>query len=139
MYKLEFNSYGLNFGENLIYLDTYIKGKVKNPTVEDYRILFRGENTNKEYLYIHKMENFFKRPFIYRIEYIDSHKTVSSTHIKSKNYNYYKYRNNVQDVIEMLDAWKKTDPLVSNGVYLHSFISKIPNYTWSYKIDNKTF
>lgn len=140
---LEFDKvHALNLGENLEYVDTYVKGKNTKQTVESYRILFRGVNTGKEWiLFLGKMENFFGKPFIYRIEHLNDidFKRISPFQLKNKNYNYYLIQNNPKHVEELFDAWKSSDPMVHVGGCQHSFISRCLNYSWAYRFNNKTF
>lgn len=132
--------HALNFEENLEYVDTYVKGKNTKPSVESYRILFKGVNTGKEYiLFLRKLEKFFGKPFIYEVNYLDDFNIISPTQLKFKNYNYYQIPNNPTHVEELFDAWKKSDPMVHVGGCQHSFISTCQNYSWSYRFNGKSF
>ena len=137
---LEISKHGLNFGENLEYVSTFTKGKTK-PKVENYRLLFKGVKTGKEHiLFISTRPGFFGRDCS-RIEFLDvsACKVISPDHIKLKNYNYYKLGVDPNTVEEFLETWKKSDPMVYIGNYLHQFISKVNGYTWTYKFNNKSF
>ena len=131
--------YGLNFGEDLEYISTFTKGKVKSKVI-NYRLLFRGVNTGKEYLlFLGTRENFFGRPKSHSIEYVDQWKTITPDHLKNKNYNYYKIGFDPITVEDFLDEWKKSDPMIHVGNYQHQFLTKINGYTWTYKFNNKLF
>lgn len=137
---LEISKHGLNFGENLEYISTFIKGKTK-PKIENYRLLFKGVKTGKEYiLFISTTENFFGRERV-RLEYLDGGfwKVISPDHIKFKNYNYYKLGVDTNSVEEFFETWKKSDPMIYSGDGFHQFISKVDGYTWTYKFNNKLF
>lgn len=140
---LEFNNpHALNFGEDFNYISTYVNRDIQTPTIEDYRILVEGVKSGEQLLlFINKMDNFFGKSR-YRIEYIDGFK-VTPTFIrnkgKDKTYVYHNIGHNTNHVEDMLDAWKKSDPMVHMGNLTHQFISKANGYTWAYRFNNKTY
>ena len=66
-------------------------------------------------------------------------KYITSDHIKNKNYNYYRLNKSKQTVLDIFDAWKSSNPMISVGGYTSQFMDKIKGYTWTYKFGNKTF
>jgi len=134
------NPYGLNFGEDLEYLGTFVKGNPKKVNVDHYRLLVKGIKTGKEMiLFLSYKLNFFKNPKCSKIEYVDEFKYVTPTHLKNKNYNYYYLNNDLSTVDEFFTTWKKHDPMIHVGNFQHQFMSSIKNYTWSYKFNNKQY
>ena len=69
----------------------------------------------------------------------DDYKYITSDHIKNKNYNYYRLNKSKQTVLDIFDAWKSSNPMISVGGYTHQFMDKVKGYTWTYKFGNKTF
>lgn len=131
--------HGLNFGEDLEYIATYIKGKGK-PDVEKYRILTRGVKTSKErILFLNGRENFFGRKKSFMIEILDKFQHISPNQIKNKNYNYYKFGYDLNTIDEFFTAYINSDPMIHVGGLQHSFVSTIKNYTWTYKFNGKYY
>ena len=138
--KLKF---ALNFGSDLEYISTFMKGKTKprdkNQLIERYRILAKNIKTDEKILlYIDERQNFFGKDR-YMIESIDDLKFITPTHIKNKVYNYYDIGFDPQTVESLFEAWKLSDPMVHIGNYQHQFISQCSGYTWAYKFNNKSF
>jgi len=122
--------HGLNFGEDLEYIQTYIKGKNKGKLteVERYRILF-----------LEGRENFFGRKKSFMIESVDEFQHISPDQIKNRNYNYYKFGYDLNTVDEFFTAYINSDPMIHVGGFQHSFVSGIKNYTWTYKFNGKSY
>ena len=139
--NIEISKHGLNFGEDLEYIGTFIKvGKSKKINVDQYRLLVRGVKTGKEMiLFISYKENFFKNPKCSEIEYVNDFKYITPTHLKNQNYNYYYLNNDLSTVDEFFTVWKNHDPMISVGNYTHNFMSDIEDYTWTYKFNNKQY
>ena len=140
---IEISTHGLNLGEDLEYVNTYIKGKGKSG-VENYRILTRGVKTGQErILFLEHRPNFFGRQNSYMIESLDddmdNFQHISPDHIKNRNYNYYKFGYDLNTVDEFFTKWIKGDPMVSVGGYQHQFVTSINNYTWTYRFNNKDY
>lgn len=143
---INFNQpYSLNFGEDFNYISTFVNSElVKSntaPTIKDYRILVEGVKTkNLVLLFVNEMNFFGKNR--YRIEFIEGFK-LTPNHIRNKGrdktYFYNDIGYNPSNVEDMLDAWKKSDPMVHVGSKTHQFISRANGYTWSYKFNNKTY
>jgi hypothetical protein len=135
---IEFNSpHSLNMGEDFEYISTYNKGK--KTSVENYRILIKGKKTGKEgLLMLEKRENMFGKDR-YHIGFIDEYKTLNENHLKNKNYNYYDIGDDPKTVEDFFNLWKNSDPLIHIGGKTHQFLSKIPNYNYSYKFNKKQF
>lgn len=133
---------GPNYGEDLEYVATYLKGKKasdKNPL--SYRILFKGVKTGKEYILWIEERRWIQNRIIYFFESLSQgdYKYISPTHIKNKCYNYYHLSTDPKYVHLMLKTWKKSDPLVHIGNFIHQNISNIKNYTWTYRFENKEY
>ena len=141
--KLEISKYGLNLGEEFEYVATFLKGKNSDVNdVEKYRIIMKGLTTGKESIFfLQKREGFFNNGDTYFIEILeeDDYKYITSDHIKNKNYNYYRLNKSKQTVLDIFDAWKSSNPMISVGGYTSQFMDKIKGYTWTYKFGNKTF
>lgn len=136
---IEISKHGLNFGEDLEYVSTFIKGKGKSG-VENYRILVKGVKTGKEMLlFLGLRPNFFGRQNSYMIEYVDDFKHITPDQIKNKQYNYYNLGIDLNTVDEFFTKWIKGDPMVSVGGYQHQFVTSISNYTWTYRFNNKDY
>lgn len=136
---IEISKHGLNFGEDMEYVTTFIKGKGKS-TVDNYRILIRGTKTGKEMLlFLGHRPNFFGRQQSYMIDYIDEFKYITTDQIKNKQYNYYKLGFDLNTVDEFFTKWIKGDPMVSVGGYQHQFVTSINNYTWTYRFNGKDY
>ena len=143
---IEISNHGLNFGEEIEYVATYIKGKGKSklPMVERYRILTKGLKTGNEYiLFFEVRENFFGRKKSYGMTCLDKNfggfRYITPDHIKNNNYNYYKVGYDLSTVDEFFTAYINADPMISAGGFSHQFISGMNNYTWTYKFNNKTY
>lgn len=138
---LEFNKpYALNFGEDFNYISSY--SAQLSPSIEDYRILVEGTKTGQRYLlFIRKMDDFFGKDR-YRIEYIEGF-TLTPSFIRNKGKDKtYIYKNIGYDpshLDDMLDTWKKSDPMIHVGNRTHQFISKVNGYSWSYRFNNKSY
>lgn len=136
--NIEISKHGLNFGEDLEYISTFIKGKGKSG-VDNYRLLVKGTKTGKEMiLFLDHRPDFFGKDS-YSIEYIDYFKYITPDHIKNKNYNYYNTGYDLNTVDEFFTKWINCDPMVSVGGFMHQFVSDIQNYKWTYKFNNKTY
>lgn len=136
---IEISKHGLNFGEDLEYVSTFIKGKGKSG-VDNYRILTKGTKTGKErILFLEHRPNFFGRQNSYAIGYIDDFKYIAPNQIKNKNYNYYDFGVDINSVDVFFTKWINGDPMVSIGGFQHQFVTTISNYTWTYKFNNKEY
>jgi hypothetical protein len=137
--NIEISKHGLNFGEDLEYVSTFIKGKGKSG-VDNYRILVRGVKTGREMiLFLEHRPNFFGRKDSCQIAYIDEFKYITSDQIKNKQYNYYKLGYDLNTVDEFFTKWINSDPMVSIGGFQHQFVTTINNYTWTYRFNNKDY
>jgi len=137
--NIEISKHGLNFGEDLEYISTFIKGKGKVKP-ENYRILVKGVKTGKEgLLMLSPHDNFFGRKLSYMMDYIDDFKYITPDHLKNKNYNYYNLGYDLDTVDTFFTLYVTHDPMISVGGFQHSFLTQIKNYTWTYKFNNKTY
>jgi hypothetical protein len=68
-------------------------------------------------------------------------KYISPIHIKTDNrkYNYYELSNDIKYLHHFFSVWKKSDPMLHVGNMSHQFLSKIVNYSGSYKFDNTVY
>lgn len=142
---LEFNiPYSLNLGEDFEYVSTFIKGK-KSKNILDLRFLFKGIKSNKLiflYFDLHTdlYHNCISSPINKIITIEEKYcKKISDKHYKFKNYNYYYYDNNYNNINLLLTSWKNLNPIVYIGNYEHQYISNIKNYTYTYKFNNQTY
>jgi hypothetical protein len=137
MNTLELGKHGLKFGQDLIYEATFIKGKKSDISdIKLHRLLFRGSKTGKKYMLF--IGNLFNRYTIQSVRQEDL-VIINETHYKLKSYNYYFIHYNPDDVIKMLQLWKSSDPMIGIGNGIVSYISKMKNYTWSYKFNEQEF
>ena len=142
--QLNKKRFALNLGEDFEYINTYIKGKRGKHIADNYRLHFRGVTTGQDILFfiISRGDNFFGRKNSYEINTIQFGSMMVSddkTHIKFKNYNYYKLDAAPSRVDEVLTAWKNSDPMVHVGNYEHQFITAIKDYTAAYKFNGKSY
>lgn len=137
--NIEINKpYANNYGEELEYISTYIKGK-SGKGVKDYRILVRGVKSGTErLLFLDPRENFFGRKVMYLIGEC-GFKYITPDLLKNKNYNYYNLGYDPSTVDEFFSEWISKDPFVHVGNYQHTFRSMIKDYTWAYKFNNKLY
>lgn len=142
---LEISPYGPRYNQDFEYIATYKKGKNSKVHPDNFRILVRGCLDNKEYIiWFEIRERFMGRvgKIYMHLHALDKFKHISPTEIKNldnKRYNYHKVRVDSSDMNLLLDEWKNTDPLVIVGQYTHQHISKINNYTWTYKFNGKKY
>ena len=66
-------------------------------------------------------------------------KYITSDHIKNKNYNYYRLNKSKQTVLDIFDAWKSSNPMISVGGYTHQFMDKVKGYTGHINLGTKHF
>jgi hypothetical protein len=156
--NIEISKSGLNFGTDLEYISTFIKGtkKPSNPKnlIERYRILVRNLKTDEKFLlYLETMFQFAGKDR-YQVSWIDGDQLtfITPTHIRNKSsnevgdghevtsiFNYHDIGYDPKSVEDFFQAWISSDPLVYTGGMTHQFASVNKNYTWSYKFNNKTF
>lgn len=142
MSLLEINKTGgLNLGEDWEYIATFLKGKKAselNP--RHYRLLFKGVNTGKEAIFfLQPRPDFFGRNEALFLEFLDEFKYITPDHIKNKCYNYYKLSTDPKYVHNFFKLWKKSDPMIHTGNFIHQFMSNIKNYIWTYKFEGKEY
>jgi hypothetical protein len=140
---IEISQHGLNFGEDLEYVSTFVKGKDDTFNIENYRILTKGVKTGKErLLMLDSIENFFGHKKVYEMSYLEGFKYITPDHLKfktkAKNYNYYNLGCDISSVDAFFSTWRKYDPPIYIE-YVHQFISLVNNYTWTYKFNNKSY
>lgn len=158
MMNIEINKSGLNFGSDLEYISTFIRGTKKpankKKAIERYRILVRNLKTNEKFLlYLETMLQFAGKDR-YQVAWVDGDQLtfVTPTHIRNEScnevgdgrvvttiYNYHDIGYDPQSVEDFFDAWIKSDPLVYAGGMLHQFVSTNKQYKWSYKFNNKFY
>ncbi len=145
--NLEFNNtHSLNMGEDMEFVSIFVKGKKKNYKWHEYRPLFIGLKTGKEYLLIMTVhENDPRRAMFMGAElhFIDNSHfiTINNTQLKLKNYNYYFLNNDFNIVNTMLEEWKKTNPLIKikdEKIAPYAKMNNISGYTYAYKFNNKS-
>ncbi len=133
---IKFNQpYALGLGTDLEFLRVFVKGKKKNPKVTDYRLETRRFDNNE----IHIM-GLYERDFSFLgLEWIsldeDELTVVSPDIYRQQNYNYYYLNTDTKIVHQVLEAWKKSDPLIHAGNFGHAKISNISGYTWAYEFE----
>lgn len=156
--NIEISSSGLNFGSDLEYISTFIKGTRKplnkKKAIERYRILVKNVKTGEKFLlYLETMFQFAGKDR-YQVAVIHGSQLtfVTPTHIRNEScnevvdghevttiYNYHDIGIDPQSVEDFFQAWISSDPLVYTGGMLHQFASNNKKYSWSYKFNNKTF
>ena len=155
---IEISKHGINLGEDLEYISTYILGKIKkNIDTENFRILTKGVKTGKErFLFFSEEQVVPPSKFkSYHIGHVDEFKTISPDHIRVKDYrglikyDYYKLGYDIESVDKFFAEWRNSIPMVFTGekvvfsggeeAYLQQYITFLGNYTWAYKFNNKTY
>lgn len=65
-------------------------------------------------------------------------KTISSTQLKSRNYNYYFLNNDIEPIHKMFTRWKRSNPLVLKGAnsYMWIYMNNCSDYDWAIKFDS---
>lgn len=136
MKTLKFNNpFGLNL-ENLEFVATYYKGK-KGKSIHNYRFLFRGVTSGDEYL-LGLEEHSTATSFLgerFLLLNSEDWRQIKPGHLKNKNYNYYLINQDGKEIHNMLDVWRKSNPMVHLGGYQHQRINMISNYSWAVDFD----
>ena len=60
-------------------------------------------------------------------------------HIKNKNYNYYRLNKSKQTVLDIFDAWKSSNPMISVGGYTSQFMDKVKDILGHINLETKHF
>ncbi len=124
---------GGGMDEDLIYDSTYIKGR-GNKKVDNFRILMTGANTGKKYfMYLMPTNNGEYIAYLH----LDSCKEVGEGHYKFKSFNYYFFRNNSDDVEQLLQKWFYDEPVF--GRFNGKPITDIEDYTYVFEYKDKQY
>jgi hypothetical protein len=118
--------------EDLKYISTYIKGKSKN--INDIRILMIGVKTGKKYFMFLKED--FGGSFLHFID-LSHFKEVGEGHYKFKSYNYYLFREDINDVNVLLNKWLENNPKPFQ--YSSYKVDNIDNYTYIFDYNGNKY
>lgn len=129
--------YALNLGEDLEFIQMYLKGKKKKHDITEYRPLFKGLKTGQLYLFIPDERELFGKKVMQINLIMDQEINIKPDGtIKNKVYNYYPSTGN-QKLEEIFDRWKSLDSWVHVGNCQHNNISKVKGYTFAYEFNGK--
>lgn len=122
--------------QEVTYIGTYTKGK----NGKDLRILVES-NGKKELIFLRNDPDDFVKALGYIINHIDYIEKTPGNHMKligeDRRYKYYYLRNNPQDLLDLFDKWKNSNPLIPVGNFLNKRMKSIPGYAGMYLIDKK--
>jgi hypothetical protein len=121
-----------DMNEDLLYMSTYIKGKSKN--INDIRLLMVGVKSNKKYFMFLKED--FNGGFLHFID-LTQFKEINKQHYKFKSYNYYSFREDINDVNILLNEWLINNPIPFQ--YSTYKINDINNYTYLFNYNGNKY
>lgn len=116
------------------YIASYVKGKknLKNPKIEDMRILVKDENGEELLIWLSLDHPFFGTNIDFNSLSILN---VSQDLIKNGSYRYYRIESNPEHLKDIVVKHSQECKMISTGGYIFRDVNTIPNYKGMYIID----
>jgi len=130
--------HSINLGEDLEFIANFHKGKKFTKDIENLRPLFKGVNSNKEYLMMNHLIPIFNFEEV-DLDFTTNFIRISPTQLNNGVYKYHYMDHDISKVEDILSYWRNSDPMVHLGNYTHQTISKIQNYHGAYEFNGKIY